>query len=86
MMNIKRLTSVTAEPAGTESKTIVRQNPKRKQNAEIITELIVTEKKDLKTLIEERAGNTISAEIKSAPISLIPITTVTDTKIAITVL
>jgi len=85
-INTKRLTSVTEEPAGTESKIMERQNPVRKQKAEIITELTVTEKKDLKILMDDMAGKTIRADIKRAPISLMPITTVTDTKIAITVL
>ena len=85
-INTKRLTSVTEEPAGTESKIMERQNPVRKQNAAIITELTVTERNDLKTLIEDRAGKTIRADIKRAPISLMPITTVTDTNIATMVL
>ena len=48
-INTKRLTSVTEEPAGTESKIMERQNPVRKQKAAIITELTVTEKNDIKS-------------------------------------
>lgn len=74
--NIIRFTIVMHAPVGTASNTRVSINPMQKLTNEITAEQILTDLNDLKTLIAESAGNTIRPDIKSAPISLIPITTV----------
>ncbi len=60
--------------------------PVIKQNTEMAAEKITTLKKLLKTCIALRAGNTIRLEIIIAPMSLIPITTVSAVSIAISAL
>ena len=67
---------------GTESRIRVSKKPKQKLITEITSEQRLTLLKDLNTLIAEREGNTISAEIKSAPIRRIPITTQTEVRTA----
>ena len=73
-------------PVGIPSRKRVRQNPARKLTIEIIAELMVTALKDLNTLIDDSAGNTMSAEMSNEPISLMPITTVIEMSTAIIVL
>ena len=60
--------------------------PAKKQATEIIAEKIPTLKKFLQIFIALRAGKTIRLEIIIAPISLMPITTVSAVKIAISAL
>ena len=69
-------------PVGTASKTSVSKKPIQKLTSEIAREQRVTALNDLKTLIAESAGNTIRADIRRVPISLIPITTVREVKTA----
>ena len=82
MKNIK-LTRVIHAPVGMPSKKTVSINPHKKLITDITTELTVTEKKDLKTLIEDIAGKTINADISSEPIRRIPITTVIAVRTAV---
>ena len=69
-------------PVGIASNTRVSKNPIEKLTNEIKAEQRVTALNDLKTLIAESEGKTIRLDIKSAPISLIPITTVREVKTA----
>ena len=69
VLNIRKLTMFTATivaPTGVPSRIDINI-PNAAQKTDTITEHIVTALKFLKTRIEQRAGNIISAEIKSAP-------------------
>ena len=60
--------------------------PAKKQTKDTTTELIITLRKFLKSLIEVRDGKIIRAEISSVPITLIPITIVKAVSTAIIIL
>ena len=60
--------------------------PNIKQTTDKIADEIVTDLNDLKTLIEIRAGNSMSDEINIEPINLIPKTIVIAVRIAMRIL
>ena len=64
------------EPTGVPAK-MATKIPAREQTTEMIAAAMVTEKKLLKTRMAESAGNTTSAETKSAPTRFIASTMMT---------
>ena len=73
------------EPTGVPQRTAIRI-PKTAQITEITAELIITERKLSKSLIADRAGKIISAEISSAPTRFIARTITTAVTTAIRML
>ena len=79
------LMTATVAPVGVEAiyETIM---PAVKQNTEIAAAVIITDLNRLHTRMADSDGKIIRLEISSAPIILIPRTTVTDVSTAISVL
>ena len=84
-MNTARSAITTLAPAGV-LKAKEMTIPAQKLPTAITAEQIITERKLLNTLIAERAGKIIRLEMSSAPIILIPTTTVTAVSMASSVL
>ena len=76
MMNTHRLLTTIVAPVGS-SKRYDATSPVKKQNIEIITDIIITCLNLCVTRIADNAGKIIRLEIRSVPIILMPITMVT---------
>ena len=81
--NAARSAATIVLPTGVPAKIEIKR-PVTEHTTETAAEQIVTERKLLKTLIAERAGNITSAEIKREPTRFIARTMITAIMIAIT--
>ena len=84
-MNTTMLKATTVGPTGVPASILVTP-PNTEQKREMPTELIITVKKDLNTLMEESAGKMMRAEISRAPTIFMAMTITTPVVMASRVL
>ena len=84
-INTDTFTNTTLAPGGAEQIKDITI-PKRKHTTDMMAEDTVTALKLLNIRIDERAGNIIRADMSRVPISLIPKTTVTAVRRAMSIL